>query len=391
MNPLKCRLCKNNDASSIGSHIFNRELINWTINSDGTSNKTDNEALFTIRPGQGTSTFFGRKIGNDKVEKILGREMTDDEIETNKTQHTYVKKYFLCVNCENRLERVERYFMNNVYTKIKEGTFTAKSIMQDLDVVTFDTVNLELARLYIYSLVWRGLESKISLCYSPKWHKEVLRNILDENLHLDINTAIQNANQNRGFINRFPMIVSYLTTTQDASENFIFIAKSNCPYFFLIGDISIQLFFKNQSVLCHQHKLFGMRLFNKHTDIVNKGNSKFKISVISEPFRKNVLLRKLACFAVESEFLETKKDILSVWQKIFNKIPSKKVVNKLAAEVLIEYSDDSVPIGIRYSPKRKIEIYMRKIIEIALQKIAICNIKFIFFYMMLYKNAAPTR
>lgn len=366
--PPKCRLCKDNDASSIGSHIFNRELINWTLNEEGEENKTDKELAFSITPGVSVSNYFGRKTNPDKVTEVLGRDITDEELEENKTKHTYVRKYFLCVSCEGRLERIESYFMNNVYSRLKDNSFTTVELIQDLSQAVCAGVDIQLVRLYIYSLIWRAGEAKVSVFNMKYEHKEYLRNLLNDNLNTDIETTKQNAIENRGQINNLPLIISYLTTTHDPNENFIHADKSLCPYFLVIVDVSIQLFFNPVLVKLHVNYLFGMFRFQKATVIVNQGNELIKIGVISESFREEIVLKNYGRFIAGIEFKAMEQDILKAYKEFFKETPPNKLLKHITSVALLEYNDESVPIGVRYTAERRINIYLRKFAEIARQK-----------------------
>ena len=365
----KCRLCKVNDASSIGSHIFNRELINWTLNEEGQGNKVDKEVAFMITPGRSTEKYIGRKVSNDKIEETFGRAMTDDEIEENKTGHLYVRKYFLCVACEGRLERIESYSMTNLYNRVKDNACPIKEVTLELSIATCENINKEVLRLYFYSLFWRGMESKVSYCRVKEWQKETLRKMLDEVLHDDINVTIQNAKQRKDEIYRFPLVIYYLTTTGDPSENFIHIDPTNAPYFYLIGDLAIQLFFNTQAVKCHNRHLFGLSKFRHIGQLVNRGAKPFSIGVVSEDFRRKVFLIRFVRQYISEEVRKMMEHVSHAYEKFLPDVrPSKREVKRVAFQIVAESNNPALPNGVLNSPRFKMAVFMKVFIQNAAQR-----------------------
>ncbi len=269
-----CKLCQKRPANQTGSHIFNSALIKGAVNAKGQT-KRDKEVLHTIRPGVGVETYFGRELSLKIVEEALGREMLEQEIASNINPLTV--DHLICVECERRIERIENYFMSNVYDKLEKGQFPTVSANQDLLIATCNGVDENLVRLYFYSLAWRAAEIEYGNCKFEVHEKNLLREILDENLDLDITNSANNAKKNKNFICQLPLIIKYLTTTGDSSENFIYSDKSKRPYFFLLNDISFQLFFNEKWIKSHNEFFWGICKFQ---NVKNGCNSKCRIFML---------------------------------------------------------------------------------------------------------------
>lgn len=357
-----CKLCQKRPATQTGSHIFNSALIKGAVNAEGET-KREKEISYTIRSGVGIETYFGRELSTNKIEETLGREMSEHEIATN--INPYTVDHLICSDCEKRIERIENYFMSNVYNKLEKGRFSTTSADQDLLIATCDGIDENLVRLYFYSLAWRAMEVKFGNSEFEEKEKEFLRKVLDENLDLDINITDKNAKANKDAICQLPLIINYLTTTGDSSENVIYSGKSKRPYFFLLNDISFQLFFNKKWVQSHNEFFGGLFKFQKVKNLVNLGpDNPIKVGVVSERFRKDVVLSNINKYLARIETKLILNDFSEIHQKYFGDKPTEQDFRELFGE----YLDDSVPMGVRYSIERKFNIFARKIVEIAKKK-----------------------
>jgi len=315
-NP-KCGLCLCKDASSIGSHIFNLSLVKNAINAIGET-KRDKELMFQLSPSHGAKPFFGRNLSVSKIEIALGRPMTEEERELN--INPLVREYLLCADCEARIERVESYFMNNVYVRLHAGSFPVILSEPDLDVVSCDGIDEKLVRLYFYSLAWRAAETNYDDFEMKKRHKEHLRKILNENLDKDITLTARKAATNEKLINGLNLKILFLTTTDNATENVINLGYFPEPYFFILNDISFQLFFKPKKVTEHYYWQWGLCKFKRVAALVNFRTEPIKIGIVSDSFRKAILTNLY--HRVMNDLLNPCFEAISIgYQKIFGTKP----------------------------------------------------------------------
>jgi len=331
-----CGLCKTRPANQTGSHIFNHSLIRDVINViDPKTNKVDGrrnrEVAFSISPTNFVTPFLGRQVNNEMAEKLLGRPITDEEIENSKN-NPYTVDFFLCTICEGRIEKVESYFMDNVHTRLRGGTCNIVQSLPDLSIATCEGINDKLVRLYIYSLIWRAGEVEYMGFKIQKGHNNLLRSILDQNLDPDLRKIVRNVEENKDKINSLPLKIFYLTTPPSKStENVIHMGLSKEPYFFMISDICFQLFFKRKHVTNHYYWQWGLSKFKKVEELVNIDEKPMKIGVVSNDFREDVVknLFKHASEVIMKPGLET---FSLGFQAYFGRKPSTALIKEIKDE-----------------------------------------------------------
>lgn len=114
---MKCLICNSNEADDLGSHIIPHSIIESMINEDGVVGR-DKEQSFKI--GASSSDFkFGRKLLPEKLEAIVGRSLTEDEIEQNIIKEHYIMRNVFCSICEKRLSYLESLYKTEVFAAIE--------------------------------------------------------------------------------------------------------------------------------------------------------------------------------------------------------------------------------------------------------------------------------
>ncbi len=352
-----CRLCLCKDASSIGSHIFNLSLVKNAVNAIGETRR-DKELIFQLNPAHGAKPYFGRNLSVSKIEQVLGRPMTEEERELN--INPLVRKYLLCIDCEARVERVEAYFMDNVYVGLHAGAFPIILSEPDLDVVSCDGINEKLVRLYFYSLTWRAAETNYDDFEMKNRHKEHLRRMLNKNLDKDIAIAAKNAATNEEIVNGLNLKILFLTTVDNTTENVINLGLSPEPYFFILNDISFQLFFKPKRVTEHYFWQWGLCKFKRVAELINFKAGPIKIGVVSDAFRKTTLTNLYR--RIMLDMLNPCFEAISIgYQKIFGTKPD----ISLKKEILDEFINvEGVPkegVGVLMTTERLMLIGAKKI------------------------------
>jgi hypothetical protein len=367
-NAQLCKLCRINPAIQTGSHIFNFALIRGAINMNDVL-KRDKEVSFKINSSSGVETYIGRAVNVEKIEELFGRSMTSEEISQNNNPFTV--DHLLCTICERKFEVIENYFMKQVHNKLKADRISLSPRNSNLSIASFPNVNEEFIRLYVYSLIWRAAEAGWTNFKIKETEKELLRKILSENLDLDKTVMMANVLPNSSLINSIPLIIHFLVTTSDYSENVVFIDTCTNPYFMVLNQFTFQLFFEPKLVRTNIHFLWGCYKFQSFNELVNFGQS-LTIGVLSEEFRKHIFLKNIYKHSAANYEIDLIKKITKTHKFFFGQKPSKNTINDLKQEI----NDPTIPIGIRNSRDRIINIVSQKFMQIAISRSVGNNTKY---------------
>ncbi|MFY0603260.1 MAG: hypothetical protein JXQ93_04880 [Flavobacteriaceae bacterium] len=270
---MKCLLCNNNEANQTGAHIFTNSLVRNCVNVEGKTGR-DDELMFGFSQSGEKDLYVGNTTNPEKIEEVLGKEMTDEEIKANNNE--FVIDNIYCRDCEKLFGKVESPFTERVLNKIRnEGVYK------------FNAPDNVLIRLYFYIQIWRASSYKYDgWSLNDSELEEEFRQIIFEGCET-YDTGISEELKSR--IIKFPLVVNYLETSDDEkSSNLIFIPNKTHTHFLFLCDFVIELLpvkeGKEEYIL---EAYFGINN-NLQKEHLNSMETEFIIRVIPNDERKKI-------------------------------------------------------------------------------------------------------
>lgn len=354
-----CPLCKKKEANQTGSHIFTHALIKTAINDAGNL-KRDKEIMYTLSSLNLESHFIGRSITDDRINEVLGKSMTEEDIEKN--INTLVIDNLVCDVCEKRFTTAENYFITNIYQKLPSNDFRISNDSNKNEVISFSEteINIDLIRLFFYIQIWRASASNHEKFRLKHKLEKKMAKIIDENLDLNYDTTIANCKKNSTEIRSFPVLITFVKTEinsktkKEHTQNIVFVSSSKMPYYFVINDISIQFYEKESHVRSSIDYIYGVKKIIPINEHINFNETDFKIGVLSDSNRKTLL--ESYNMALANAFIHRLRSFFSYVHKLILGVkPSNYFVDNAVQKVI--KSDD-------YSPDNVIKIYAETIKDI---------------------------
>ncbi len=337
-----CRLCKTRPASQIKSHIFSQFFLRSNLNKPGVKGR-DSGIGYGISGAGGVTAHVEQNVPQSHFEETFGDDLTDEQI-LDLQMAIYSKDYFLCKNCEQRLQVVEDYFNNNVYHKSSSGT--AIEIIQEVEISKPGHDN-RIIRLFFYSLLWRASAAKFNGLQFPDAIESKFRDLLDTTLGNSLAETQANAIAQNDEIVSYPLIIATVPAFTNPTANMVFIETCVQPYYFEINEY-IVWYFPNPPLYQVVCNLFGLEKY-AHKDLINyqEGLGDFKIVLVPEiDWMQKIYIR---IQKKGDEFME------AVAKEYFKRFVSNKrrtATEREIKEFEKELKSEDVPIGIRYDPKR---------------------------------------
>lgn len=350
-----CKLCRKKPANQTGSHIFSFFLIKGTVNEQGEA-KRDKEISFGISPTRFIDTYFGRSINPEKIEEVKGRELTTEEIESNKNPLTIDN--LVCSDCEKRFGTVETYFKDRVYDKFHTNEFTEETDKKGITIKICGGADNRMIRLFVYLHIWRAAAASYNDWKIKAKEEEELRQILDEHLGATQEETINLIKDSEVQISHFPLIVTYAETEKGKeTENVILIDRSKTPYVLIINDIVVQFFVKESHVSSSINWVYGISDMIEKRVHSNFKEANFRIGILDNSQRTTFLKNLMTYFAKE---LGTKAmNMFSVlFQRYFGEKPTVEIGKKVSNELI----KDNQPLGYKYTFEHVKEVFARNML-----------------------------
>jgi hypothetical protein len=340
---MKCLLCQKIEANQTGSHIFTNSLVKSCLNVEGKTGR-DDELIFSFNKSGERDVFVGRDTSTDKINQVLGRDMTEEDLESNSNKIVVDNIY--CKDCEELFGKIESPFTDRVLNKIRKN-----------GVLLFKEPDNVLIRLYFYIQIWRassfGFEN---WSLGNKGLEEHLRNLVLDGCK-SFDSGLPNGLKKA--ILKFPLVVNYLETPLgDKSSNLFFIPKGVNPFYFFLCDFIIEFFpLNNSTTKPSLIDRYGVNDEIKEEEI-NLNEKDFIIRQITNDKRKDIKSLVVMEFAkIESERMRI-KCITTFQQLTGNEITQRKL--DLFKDKFFDFEE--VPIAIRWSDKRFSKI-LNEVIE----------------------------
>ncbi len=328
-----CTLCTKNPADKSGSHIIPHFLIKSMVNENNSKGR-DKEISHLIG-GIAANTFFGRQVTPESIDEVLGRDLTDEELEHN-INH-YVKDNFLCTACEKRLSVLESYYAEN------------ESKITDYQDCQINQVNSGMALLFWASILWRiSITNFGGLKLVPK-EKDKLRRLLDLVLNEDIEQILQNIQKHRDLISIFNYVVLIDSADTDPTSFFVFINPfQRRPYSIVLNKHVLFFYFKKSHFHQLEQDFFGYeKLINSH--YLNPTDSTEIVCKIPLTISEKAKTELLA-FKSSKMISQLQIQLNNAFRQNFPEIPH-NILFEITSEIITEYIMGET-IGQRYSANR---------------------------------------
>lgn len=346
-----CKLCKQKEASSIASHIFSHFFIKSMLNPLD-EEKRGYGSSYSISGSKFLDIFFEREYNADKITEVLGREITDDEIDSL-TDH-YAVKYILCKDCEDKMERIENHFNDNVFKIVFDKKIASKKINNNQIIHSIKDANNNIVRLFIISLIWRASITKFSGFSLKHREQEKLRVLLNKSLDLNLEELTKKAKLNEKEIRSFPLMLFSTRFFSDTTSNLVHIEKSSNPYIFKVNEYIIIFGTKQNQIKNNRNDFYGLSNIINYDESINVNEDTIKVTeIFSSDFQsiKDELFSKLG------------KDFINELAKIFQIIYGKFHQTNPTIETTQNFLDDFVSEDITIAEKYSIENIKKKISE----------------------------
>lgn len=230
---IKCLLCKKKPADKPGSHMVPHLLIARTFSYDGSKDREKVVVDVTNLSEGYKEKYFGHHVYDDTVNELIGRSLTDDEIEEeNKKVNALTRDYVFCEDCEKRFSTIESY-----YAEILDGKKNYPP---------------EIPYLFWLSVMWRMSVGEMG-CKMDRDHEEKLRKVLDKCLAIKREDIITK----RSKLGYCAYSLYRANDTRDETLGIFGHHSSTIPYQALMGDILINFYASSSRAhsFCRQHHL----------------------------------------------------------------------------------------------------------------------------------------
>lgn len=367
-----CQLCLEREANKTGSHIFTWSLIGPAVNQAGRLDR-DYEIAFAISTSTFTDKFIGRSVLPDDIDKVLGKTLSDEEIRCN--DNFFTVDNIFCRTCEERFKIAEDFFLDELLSPLRNDQITFDTLESGTQVANFssNSIAIDILRLNIYIQVWRASVVGFNGFKLKSNEEERLRKLIDLNLGSNLQETIEICAANSLLLRELPMIVIFLETddfsennNSSSTRNYVGITRNVRPYFFMLNDIYVQLFFKSSHVRSSIQHLFGLSNMLNRFECVNTNESDFKVVVLSAEDTIN-LLEKITSWLIRKVFYQFQSRFSYSFRYLFKEKPSAELMKKTIDTIV--FSDD-IPAAERYTSERiqnifkgSIMSYLRNITE----------------------------
>lgn len=216
----KCCLCRKKPANKTGSHMVPNFLTAPTFTWDGKP-KRNREALdhCFLNDVEKFVSYYGSEVPPERIEKTLGHEMTDADIEQNINQIEYDNEFCDC--CEKRFG-------------VLETAYSAYYNQQNKNI------SPRVSYLFWLSVLWRMQISRMGVFFS--WNDEkTLREILDTNMLSTIKEIVNSANDLGNW--RYAMFQA--TDLKEGDKGILAYRNEHAPYVVMYNDL-VMVFFPTE-------------------------------------------------------------------------------------------------------------------------------------------------
>lgn len=264
---MTCKLCTQKEADKKNTHYLTDSIIRLCLNEDG-SNIREKGFMFDVSNSSPFVEFsFQRETSHNSIIEALGREATDEEIESAK-QNAFSVDYVFCSACEKLFTNIENNFTDNILPKLRGNDLTGKT------EVSFDEKII--IRKFFLLQVWRTSVCDPSFYIPPKLQEQLRKIIFNED-NTDIN------------ILQIPLNITYLNTLGDDFEytkNLVGLGSIEGNSVIFFNDFIIQAFEDKDSA--KYIDIYGINSKDDFDYFTNSNEDRFLIKIIDNEKRIEV-------------------------------------------------------------------------------------------------------
>lgn len=303
----RCLLCGVNDANDTGSHVIPHFLLKSMASTQPEKKRGANELIFKVTEKE-TDVYIGREVLPEKIAKVLGKNPEEIDLEDNIDTTTVNNKW--CTECEKKLSILEN---------------KAAELYKDIEPSEDRIYNLEnqgpLFRLFIYSILWRIKATENIPTNISAECGEHLRQILMNCLNHDPKIMIQNCQDNKLEINRFPLILGR-SFQLEASANFLMSINNSEPETFILNDLVVN--FSCGKILNSEHVYPALKNVDK--EVINQNSDNLNVIRYSDEEYTEVSQIAMQPL-IKRRSLWLRLTFIKKYVEIFRKTPNQKELN----------------------------------------------------------------
>ena len=336
---MKCLICGSNEATKKNTHYLTDAIIRTALNAGGGNNRETGLYWGLSTKKAGADFGFQRSTAITKLEEVLGRSPTDEEITQAMANTAFSVDDHFCPSCEDHFGKIEVPFIRDLLPRFRED-----------DLTGIQEIIIEEIRIFRAFFLLQVLRS--ALCDETF---NLPTDVLD-----DLKSVILNFQTVAiGALTKYPLSVTYLETTGGPAiytENQVSFAVDDESQIILMNDFVVQFFETPEVVKCVDFN--GLNDPSNFGDYLNIGEDNHRIKVMSNEQRKTFLTE---CYRFYIEKLKTYFEDKHL--KRFQQAADPRAVNVFLAQL----SDESIeiPLGIRYGEAR-----LELVANVILDKIA---------------------
>lgn len=279
---MKCRLCKVNNLDNTGAHYITESIARSAVSEDNTAGR-DNEIMYSLSIATLGKNYLGRKIDEEKVKEIKGREMTDKEFAEN--ENMLIDYELVCRTCEKKFNPIETYFISNILRKRIEVNTEKKEI-------ELNEFECKVSLLFVIINIWRTSASIKTNFKIKDEHEEELRILIDKISDKRIDKIIESLDFENGILNRIRFATYYLNQANGKkSENQIAITSDSNPIILILNQIVFLVFFDLKEKFERLSLIADITSKKKMVELTKSQPKSLKIRYVSDLNRKRTLIR----------------------------------------------------------------------------------------------------
>lgn len=340
-------------ANKKGSHVIPHFLIKSMVNDNQNEKERDKEVSFKMESNF-SGLYFGRGVLPDKIQEILRRDLTEEEVET--IENHYVVDYFLCEQCEKRLSVIEAYYSE------KSKSFTEKGKLRT------NKVESHVALLFWYSILWRiSVTGTLGLELKGKEEKRV-RHLLNLCLSDNKKKLLENSVQAANLIDKHSYVILQHELVEGQVNKNFYVAHPvhKMPYCLLVNDFVIFFYMKSSHFRSVEQSFFSYEKYIKK-ELLNPCGENETIYILTEEEHEKAG-QKMLSFKTDSWIRNWVKVIEETLLQIDPKMPG-HLINQIKKEVITEMiQDESISLGEKYSKENFIKTFWKVVQRLILHK-----------------------
>ncbi|MCL9805835.1 hypothetical protein NAT51_12870 [Flavobacterium amniphilum] len=301
---------KNNVDAHPNSHYLSDFIIRPALNIQGSS-KRDLGFYFGFDSDKPSSQFrYQRGFTKfEKVEEVLGRQSTEEEIVIMKQNIEFSSNDKFCIDCEPKFTKIENLFNKNILPKLRDSDLTG---IKNLELSVEDSKAL---RLFVLLNFFRT-----SICDDEFQIQKELQNILRDKIFNYDFEGLENIHLSVSYLETLPNEGDIDNTYK--TENIVGIVYGANPKTIFFNDFVITL------IDGHDFEHVEYNIFEDINSLLNSLNidmKNYKVKIFSNDERK-FIINKIATKLGIKIYQEQILDFYKRYVIEFNKLPTDKII-----------------------------------------------------------------